>query len=248
MMPSCWWWVSWVTSGKNGLSRTKVEGFLPKRKIFRSENHKKFEKKAKNRQKRRQKSDRLSLFKLTFVVFIGTQKKRQKCDKSDKMSLFQFVGGHPRVKLFLFYMKLLAGVFWSWRMGRRARRYEKEGEKGAKAEKEARRARTHSRNGRLRRSERKVSRNCERNRRTWLSGWHGWRYWLQIQIQVQNFIIFCLENDFFSREVEKEDYGLTADELLNATDAELNQWVGLKRVTQWKGTKQTLKLRVIFRV
>lgn len=41
--------------------------------------------------------------------------------------------------------------------------------------------------------------------------------------------------------MEREDYGLTADELLNATDAELNQWVGLKRVTQWKGTKHTLK-------
>jgi len=39
---------------------------------------------------------------------------------------------------------------------------------------------------------------------------------------------------FRYREVEREDYGLTADELLNATDAELNQWVGLKRVTQWK--------------
>ncbi|CBY33621.1 unnamed protein product [Oikopleura dioica] len=39
---------------------------------------------------------------------------------------------------------------------------------------------------------------------------------------------------FQFREVEREDYGLTADELLNATDAELNQWVGLKRVTQWK--------------
>ncbi|CAG5103584.1 Oidioi.mRNA.OKI2018_I69.chr1.g838.t1.cds [Oikopleura dioica] len=39
---------------------------------------------------------------------------------------------------------------------------------------------------------------------------------------------------FRYREVDKEDYGLTADELLNATDAELNQWVGLKRVTQWK--------------
>jgi hypothetical protein len=34
---------------------------------------------------------------LIFVVFIATQKKRQKCDKSDKMSLFQFVGGHPRL-------------------------------------------------------------------------------------------------------------------------------------------------------
>ena len=42
--------------------------------------------------------------------------------------------------------------------------------------------------------------------------------------------------------MEKEDYGLTADELLNATDAELNQWVGLKRVTQWKGTKLTLNV------
>ena len=46
-------------------------------------------------QKTDKKSDKLSLFKLIFVVFIGTQKKRQKCDKSDKMSLFQFVGGHP---------------------------------------------------------------------------------------------------------------------------------------------------------
>ena len=36
---------------------------------------------------------------MIFVVFIATQKKRQKCDKSDKMSLFQFVGGHPRIEL-----------------------------------------------------------------------------------------------------------------------------------------------------
>lgn len=104
MLSSCWWWVSWVTFGKNGLSRTKVKGFIPKRKNFRSENHKKFEKKKEKRQKKRQKSDRLSLFKLIFVVFIGTQKKRQKCDKSDKMSLFQFVGGHPRHK----------GVSWKY--------------------------------------------------------------------------------------------------------------------------------------
>lgn len=38
---------------------------------------------------------------------------------------------------------------------------------------------------------------------------------------------------FKYREVESEDYGLTAEELFSATDAELNQWVGLKRVTQW---------------
>ena len=52
-----------VTSGKNALIRTKVKELLPKRKIFRSKNHKKFQKKIKKTTKKRQKSDNLSLFK-----------------------------------------------------------------------------------------------------------------------------------------------------------------------------------------
>ena len=37
---------------------------------------------------------------------------------------------------------------------------------------------------------------------------------------------------FKYRETEPETYGLSVDEILNATDAELNTWVGLKEVTR----------------
>merc|ERR1712176_52650 len=39
---------------------------------------------------------------------------------------------------------------------------------------------------------------------------------------------------FNYRQTEAETYGLTTDELLNATDAELNQWVSLKTVTRYE--------------
>ena len=35
------------------------------------------------------------------------------------------------------------------------------------------------------------------------------------------------------RQTEAQSYGLTIEEMLNATDQELNQWVSLKEVTQY---------------
>ena len=45
--------------------------------------------------KRRQKSDKLSLFQITSVAFCRPPKKAIKSDKSDNLSLFHFVGAHP---------------------------------------------------------------------------------------------------------------------------------------------------------
>ena len=67
-------------------------------KILTAENHKYCEKIRKNRQKKRQKSDKLSLFQSTLVVFCRCLKSDKKCDKSDKLSLFRFVGAHPSLE------------------------------------------------------------------------------------------------------------------------------------------------------
>merc|ERR1719480_349087 len=41
------------------------------------------------------------------------------------------------------------------------------------------------------------------------------------------------ELKFKYRDTEKQDYGLTVEEMLNATDQELNTWVSLKQVTKY---------------
>jgi len=73
-----------------------VEEFLPKRKIIRAENHKDFQKEAKKATKRRQKSDKLSLFQILSVAFCRPLKKASKSDKRRQFVAFSFVGAHPR--------------------------------------------------------------------------------------------------------------------------------------------------------
>jgi hypothetical protein len=87
--------VSRVTSGEKSLSGTKVKEFLPKRKNFRSKNHKKFQKRTKKATNKRQKSDKLSLFKILAVAFCRPQKMRQKSDKIRQIVAFSFVAAHP---------------------------------------------------------------------------------------------------------------------------------------------------------
>ena len=75
-------------------------------KILTAENHKYCEKIRKNRQKKATKSDKLSLFQSTLVVFCRCLKSDKKCDKSDKLSLFRFVGAHPRPKFLKIFKKI----------------------------------------------------------------------------------------------------------------------------------------------
>jgi hypothetical protein len=59
-----------------------------------AKNHKKFQKKT----KKLQKSDNLSLFKISPVAFVAPQKKRQKGDKRRHFVAFHFVAAHPSLK------------------------------------------------------------------------------------------------------------------------------------------------------
>ena len=72
----------------------KSKNYFQKEKKNRSENHKKFQKKG----KKRQKSDKLSLFKIPSVAFVAPLKKRQKGDKRRQFVAFHFVAAHPRFR------------------------------------------------------------------------------------------------------------------------------------------------------